>query len=396
MTDLEDKAIRDALDEVFWQIEEAKRLNLPIIKAMNFINLSKDAQLYGNKKLASGLIGKAKDALFGDMVDHIISMKTNNEDVVNKMRFERSVKEARDRYSKGDLKGAYDILLQGDRREVAIKMRSGTAETVPQQYSESLDALQKVWLKMKQEEGKGKDMTKAKALVGEAKAALAVGNYSRVMELSQEVMGAILSPHDRLKEEVEETIVDITRTLKALFPGEVRSPKERFFKKQIEDLLLQAKDRQQKDRPVEAINYSRKAREILGRLEQETIKTDIPKMVIELRASLNELKLSGVDISYEEYLIKQVEETFWKGEYIKARKMANKLESITKNAAVHLKMSQLSERLKYLSNVIDESPGKDKKGEAKDLLEKAKTMLDQAAFDTASKFLDRASEMLNV
>ena len=224
-------------------------------------------------------------------------------------------------------------------------------------------------------------MGKAQSLVKDAKASLAHGEYDKVLLLCNEVMAAIQSPQDRLKEEVEDTIEDISRTLKALFPTDPRSPKERFFKKQIEELLGQAQHGLTSDRPIEAINNSRKAKDILKKLEQETIKGDIPKMIIELRASIDDLKQSEVDISYEEYLLKQVEETFWKGEYIKARKIANKLESITKNAKNHLLVNQLTSSLNELNTSLKDRAGKEGYLEAREYIEKAKMLLEQSAFD---------------
>ena len=115
------------------------------------------------------------------------------------------------------------------------------------------------------------------------------GFWADKFKLCEEVMAAIQSPQDRLKEEVEETVEEISRTLKALFPAQPRSPKERLFNKQIQELLQQSQKALRSDRPIEAINFSRKAQEILKKLEQETIKGDIPKLIIELRASIDDL-----------------------------------------------------------------------------------------------------------
>ena len=238
-------------------------------------------------------------------------------------------------------------------------------------------------------------MTKAKKLIREAKSSLSKNRYQKVKDICREVMDTIQSPQDRLREEAAETIEEISRTLRALFPEKPRSPKERFFKKQIEELVAQSRQMMANDRTVEAINSSRKAREILSKLEQESIRSDIPKMIIELRASLDDLKSSKVDVSYEEYLLKQVEETFWKGEYIKSRKIANKLESITKNAKVHVRVNELSTRLSSLNQQLKDRAGQEGYLQAKEYIDKAKILMDQSAFDMASSFLDKAGTVLN-
>ncbi|MGA1792591.1 MAG: hypothetical protein ACMUHM_01435 [Thermoplasmatota archaeon] len=393
MSDLESQQIKKALEEALWQVEEAKSIGMSITKAMNFINLSKEAQGYGNKRLALGLLTKAKDQLFNDIISRVIGNIKDEKDVVAKMRLERAIREARDKFSKGDLKGAYDLLLRSTSDEKA-NAADDNEENVPRLYSEALDSLQKVWLKMKQEEDKGKDMTKAKTLIKDAKGVLAQGRYERVMEICAEVLTSIQSPQDRLKEEVDETIDDIARNLKGLFPDDPRSPKERFYKKQIEELLMQAQNNLDSDKPLDAVNFSRKAREILKKLEQETIKGDIPKVIIELRASIDDLKKSGVDTSYEDYLLKQVEETFWKGEYIKARKVANKLYSITGNARTHLRVNQLTSSLNELNSRLKDRAGKDGYLEAREFIEKARMLLEQSAFDMAQTFLDKARNVL--
>ncbi len=393
MDDVEAHQIKKTLEEALWQVEEAKELGLSITKAMNYINLSKEAQGYGNRRLAFGLLGKAKDQLFSDMVDRSIKELKDDGDVISKMRLERTIREARDHYRKGDIAGAYEILNSHGSQEGRNGLEEKT-EDVPQLYSEALDALQKVWLKMKQEEEKGKDIRKAQKMVKDAKAILAKGNYNQVMDLCHEVMSAIQSPQDRLKEEVEETVEEITKTLKGLFPEDPKSPKERLFKKQIEELLISAKKHLQSDKPIEAINSSRRASEILKKLEHETIKGDIPKLIIELRAAIEDLKKNGVDVSYEEYLLKQVEETFWAGEYIKARRIANKLQSITRSAKVHLQVSHITVQLNDLNLKLKDRAGKEGYLEAREYLEKARMLLEQSAFDMAQSFLDKAGNVL--
>ncbi|MBN1539375.1 MAG: hypothetical protein JW939_04465 [Candidatus Thermoplasmatota archaeon] len=393
MHDPESQQIKKALEEALWQVEEAKGLGLSITKAMNFINLSKEAQGYGNKRLAIGLINKAKDQLFSEIIENARSGLSDDKDVVTKMRLERAVREAREMMVKGNLRGAYELILKDNDKEV-IDIKEDTGDQLPFLYSQALDALQKVWLKMKKEEEHGKDMTRAKVLVRDAKTSLAQGHYEAVMDLCNEVLEAIQSPHDRLREEVEDTIDDITRTLKGLFPEEPRSPKERLFKKQIEELLLLAQKNLGSGSLVEGINYSRRAREVLGKLEQETIKGDIPKTIIGLRATIDDLKKSDVDVSYEEYLLKQVEETFWKGEYIKARKIANKLQSITSNAKVHLRVNQITTSLNELKLKLKDRAGKEGYLEAREYLEKAKMLLEKSAFDMAQSFLEKARVVL--
>lgn len=393
MSDLDEKQIKKSLDEALWQVEEAKSLDLSITKAMNFINLSKEAQGYGNIRLALGLLSKAKDQLFNDIVNSAIEKLKDDKDVIAKMRLERSIRDARERYRKGDLGGAYDLIIKRDQREGSEAGKKDD-ESAPQLYSQAIDQLQKVWLKMKHEEEKGKDMTKAQGLVKDAKMVLAGGDYKKVLDLCDEVMGAIQSPQDRLKEEVEDTVEEISRTMKALFPNEPRSPKERLFKKQIQELLMQSQRSLKIEKPIEAINYSRKAHDILKRLEQETIKGDIPKLIIELRASIDDLKQNEVDVSYEEYLLKQIEETFWKGEYIKARKIANKLDSVTMNANTHLRVNQITLNLSDLNSQLKERAGKEGYLEAREYIEKAKMLLEQSAFDMALSFIQKARNVL--
>ena len=397
MAALEDKELKDVLEMALWQVEEAKKLDLSISKAMNFINLSKEAQGYGNKRLAIGLIVKAKDSLFNDIVDLNIGCLKDPNDIISKLRLERKINQARTIFNRGEVKDAYDLLMASSNNEKeCLEPTDPTPKPDPtaEKYSEALDSLQKVWLKMKQEDGGDKDMSKAKKLIRDAKTSLSKGKYDHVLQLCQEVMDSIQSPQDRLKEEAEDTIREISKTLRALFPDQPRSPKERFFKKQIEELITQAKDRLMKERPVEAINASRKAREILLKLEQESIKGDIPKMIIELRSSLDELKQGQVDISYEDYILKQVEETFWRGEYIKSRKLANKLSSITANAKVHVRVSALSSRLIDLNDHLKEQAGQDGYLQAREYIDQAKVLMDKSAYDMASSLLDKVSNII--
>jgi RNase P protein component len=401
MAALEEQELKQLLEEALWQVEEAKKRDLSISRAMNFINLSKEAQGYGNRKLAIGLITKARETLFNELVEGVFKDRKESKDAVSRMRLERTIKEGRERFDKGSIREAYDIIISSIQKVEEPECRVEDNEVIcnddetAKKYSDALDSLQRVWLKMKQEESKGKDMVKAKKLIKEAKRSLSKGRYDHVLELCKEITDVILSPQDRLREEVEETIDDITKTLRALFPDQPRSPKERFFKNQIEELISQSKSRMEEGKPVEAINSSRKAREILERLEKESIKGDIPKMIIELRASIDDLKNRDVDVSYEEYLLKQVEETFWKGEYIKARKIANKLQTITSEAREHLQINGLSTRLTDLDNKLKLRAGQEGYLQAREYIDKAKILMDQSAYDMASSFLDKAGNVLN-
>lgn len=402
MAALEDQELKTLLDEALWQVEEAKKRDLSITRAMNFINLSREAQGYGNRKLAIGLITKARDTLFNELVENVLKNHIDDGDAVTRMKMERSMKEGRERFSRGDLKEAYEIVTtssQSPKQEPECSLEENevkcTDEETAEKYSEALDNLQRVWLKMKQEESKGKDTSKAKRIIKEAKSSLVKGRYEHVIDLCREITDVILSPQDRLKEEVEDTIEDITKTMRALFPDQPQSPKERFFKKQIEELIDQSKKMMNGDKPVEAINSSRKAKEILERLEKESIKGDIPKLIIELKGSIDELRSNDVDVSYEEYLLKQVEETFWKEEYIKARKIANKLSTIMKDAKTHLKVNDLSTKLTSLDQELKDSAGQEGYLQAREYIDKAKILMDQSAYEMASNFLDKAGKALH-
>ncbi|MCU0799651.1 MAG: hypothetical protein MUC62_08270 [Candidatus Thermoplasmatota archaeon] len=396
MTENEVDAGKALLEEALWQIEEAKKADLSASKAMNFINLSKEASGYGNIKLSMGLLKKARETLFNDIVEKHRKEAEVLTDVLVKLRMQRSIKDSVERFQKGDLKGAYDLLMQKGQPGAEAQQERMTVDPGQnmQTYAEAIEVLQRSWLRMKQEEGKGKDMGRPQAMIKDAKAALASKEYGKVISICQEMTTIVLSPHDRLREETEETIDEIARTMKALFPGEARSPKERFFKKQIEDLISNARDNLLRDRPVEAINASRKAKDILQRMEQESIKDDIPKMMMELKTVIDELRSMEVDVSYEDYLLKQVEETFWKSEYIKARKIANKLESITRNAREHQRMAQLNDRLGGLNRLLKENAGRDGYTEAREFIQKAVSLMEQSAFDMANSLLDKAQEAL--
>jgi|GEM_PF-3321579 len=398
MAVLEDEDLKDALEEALWQVEEAKRLSLSITRSMNFINLSREAQGYGNKRLAIGLLNKARESLFNDLVQYSMENSGGDTDAISQMKLERTIKDAREIFMKGSAKKAYEILLSvvkedGECGPVSEEPCDDDGEV--KLYSEALDSLQKVWLKMKQEEKRGKDMSKAQKLVREAKALLSRGNYDQVLALCKDVSDAILSPQDRLKEEVEEAMEEITRTMRGLFPEGPRSPKERFFKKQIEELMAQSQSHLRSGRSVEAVNSSRKAREILQRLEQESIKGDIPRMIIELRADIDEIRTRGGDVSYEEYLLRQIEETFWKGEYIQARKTANKLLTVSKRAKENILVNDLSSRFTDLSRKLKENTGSEGYLQAREFLEKAKLLMEESAYDMAETFLEKANSVLN-
>jgi hypothetical protein len=388
----DNEEIEMILQNTLWQVEESKKERLNTSSAMNFISLSKEAMEYENFNLARSLLNKACDLLFNDYVALLIN-KIGDEDVVRKMRLERVIKDARDNHLKTDAREAYRIVRQAS---VPEKPRTTSSERDDSKsdYSSSLDMLQKVWLKMKQEERKGKDLKNAQSLVKEAKKALSVKDFRRVKELCDEVMRSIQTPRERLREESEETIDEISATMKALFTEEPTSPKEKLFKKQIDSLLEQARKELDSGNHVGSINSSRKAREILKKLEQETIKSEIPSLMAEYRVSLDELISGGVDVSYEEYLLKSIEETFWKGDYIEAMKMSRKLGTTIRNAKTQHRMLGLSERLGDLTSRLKEMIGKDGYPEAKEYLDKAKILIDQKAFDMADEFISKASDVL--
>ena len=394
MEENESTEIDDNLKKVLWQVEEAKREDLSISAAMNFINLSKEAKDYGNEKLSVGLVNKAKDRLFNDFVEWKMSTLETNDDVVWRMRLDRILREARDHFNRDNLEEAYSLV-----REIGSVDGKGGPKVKNKKvesdlYSKALDSLQKVWLKMKQEEKKGKDLTNAQKIVKQAKGALSRKEYNKVLKLCDEVMKAIQTPTERLKEETEETIVEISKTMKALFTDDPRSPKEKLFKRQIESLIDSAKRDLLAGKHVEAINSSRKAREILKKLEHETIKGEIPSLMIEIRGSLDKLRGMDVDVSYEDYLLRSMEETFWKGEYIESKKLANKLSAIINNAMEQHRMLNLTNRFGELNKKLTDKVGKEGYLEAKEYLDKAKILLDQKAFDMADDFLKKASRVL--
>jgi len=310
-------------------------------------------------------------------------------------RAESAMQKARDLHGQGMIRQAYavmaDILKKDEARNKPVEAEN---EEKANLYSDALGNLQKVWIKMRHEEGRGKDIPSAKDLMKEAKKALASQDYAKVADLSERILREIQTPQERLTEETGATIAEIAKTLKALFPTEPRSPKERFFKRQIEDLIIRSREALQTGAVIDSINASRKAREILTRLEQETIKGEIPKQIIELRASLEELREYSIDISYEDYLLKQVEETFWSGNYIESRKTANKLWTILTNAKTQFKLHQLNDRFGSLSSLLKDRVGKEGYLEAREFLDKAKLLMEQRAFDVANSFLDKATEVL--
>jgi hypothetical protein len=382
--------------DVLWQVEEAKLRDLPTGKAMNFMNLSREAAGFGNAKLASSLLIRARDMLFNDYLSSIMSEISRSGRSELMARAESAMRHSREFYASGKVRDAYGVMMDLLRKEeVSDKPKEALNEEKANQYSDALGRLQKVWLKMRQEEGRGKDISSAKILLKEAKKALASQAYPRVMELSEQILRDIQTPQERLTEETGQTIEEIAMTLKALFPNEPRSPKERFFKRQIEDLIERSRENLRTGAVIDSINASRKARDILTRLEQETIKGEIPKQIIELRGSLDELREYSIDISYEDYLLKQVEETFWSGNYIEARKTANKLWNILANAKTQYKLHQLNDRYGSLSGILKDRVGKEGYLEAREFLDKAKVLMEQRAFDIANSFLDKASEVLS-
>lgn len=383
-------------DDLLWQVEVAKARGCSTSKAMNFINLSKEASAYGNTKLSNGLKTRASAALFNDHLSSIMDevQKDSGKELLAKA--ETLMRRSRETFSKGDIRGAYRIMDELLRKEEEPqKPKEAVDEERANMYSDALGGLQKVWLKMKQEEGKGKDTASAKGLLKEAKRCLATGDYERVLALCEDIMMEIQTPQERLTEETESNIEEIAKNLRALFPDDPRSPKERFFKRQIEELLERSRGELGSGAIIDSINSSRKAKEIMSRLEQETIKGEIPKQIIELRASLDELRKLNVDISYEDYLLKQVESTFWNGNFIEARKTANKLLNILNNARVQYRLHELNTSLGELHGLLKEKVGKEGYLEAREYLDKAKVMMEQKAFDMAEDFLSKASSVLS-
>jgi flagellin-specific chaperone FliS len=381
--------------DVLWQVEEAKLRDLPTGKAMNYVNLSREAQGFGNQKLASSLLIRARDMLFNEYLSSIMdeASRAGKADIL--ARAESAMRKARDLQGQGMIKQAYAVLAEIIKKDEAkTKPVEAENEEKANLYTDALGSLQKVWIKMRHEEGRGKEIASAKDLMKEAKKALASQDFPRVSELSERILREIQTPQERLTEETGTTIEEIAKTLKALFPTEPRSPKERFFKRQIEDLIIRSREALQTGAVIDSINASRKAREILTRLEQETIKGEIPKQIIELRASLDELREYSIDISYEDYLLKQVEETFWSGNYIESRKTANKLWTILTNAKTQFKLHQLNDRFGSLSSLLKDRVGKEGYLEAREFLDKAKLLMEQRAFDMANSFLDKATEVL--
>ena len=395
MVDSESREIDKELKEVLWQVEEAKKEDLSITDAMNFINLSREARGYGNEKLAEGLLSKARDRLFNDFIEWKMSTFDVGSDVVWKIKMDRILKEAKDHFNKGEMETAYSLIRSIGSKDDQEGEKEEKGEKESELYSNALDSLQKVWLKMKQEERRGKDLSNAQKMVRNAKKELSKKEYRKVQELCDEVMMSIQTPSERLKEETKETIQDISATIKALFTETPKSPRERLFKKQIESLLESARRDMLAEKHVEAINSARKAKEILDKLEQETIKGDLPSQMIEIKGYLDKLRRKDIDISYEEYLLRTMEETFWKGEYIESKKIANKLSSIIQNALVQHKLLELTDRFGDLSKRLTERVGKDGYLEAKEYLDKAKILLDQKAFEMADDFLKKASSVLS-
>lgn len=390
--DRKDAGSEDAL----WQVEVAKQRGLQTANAVNFLNLSKEARTYGNDKLAISMLSRARDILFNDYLSSMMKEVEGHNDPEKISRFEEAIKRSRSTFSSGRTKESYQMIIDSINDAVKVVLADDKDENEnPDLFSNSLGSLQKVWLKMKHEEGKGKDITKAKNLMKEAKSLLSKRSYARVLEICDEIMREIQTPQERLTEEAEQNIDEITRTLKALFPTDPRSPKERFFKRQIEELMSQARSSLKSGSVIDGINYSKKAREILTRLEQETIKGEIPRQIIELRASVDELRRFNIDVSYEDFLLKQVEETFWNGHYIESRKTANKLLNILNNARINYSMNELNTKYKALNGKLKELLGGEGYLEAKEYLDKARALMDQKAFDMAVTFLDKAHNVLH-
>ena len=382
--------------DTLWQVETTEKLELPTAQAVKYIKLSEQAKSYGNIALAKSLLGKARYVLFKDFIGSQREKAGEKKDAIERIRFESSEKTARSLFTKGNLHEAYEVLTLKKlpkRKELGEAMME--EEASPKLHSEALDLLQRAWLKIKQEEIKGKDLSKALTMVKEAKVHLSSGNYSRVVELCNSAMEVTQSPQERFMEEAEMLIDSISTTLSALFPSTPKSPKERLFKRQIEELLSRARGEMERGMMINAIDLSRRAKDILNHLEKDTIKGYIPKLILELKANLQDIGSRGVDLSYEEYLLKQIEEASWKGEYIEARKVANKLSSTLENAETQHRMHELTSRLKDLNNRLRACTESEYYAEVKDFLDEAKISMEKRSFDEAETHLDKAGSLLS-
>jgi len=383
----------DELGEALWQVEIAKRQNLPISRAMNFIRLSKEAQGYGNQELATGMVKRAKEGLFQDLVGSISKKVEGTSDIETRMTLERGIREAKRLYNKGDLKGAYRALIGKADRE--LDGEEGGKEDDSTMRAQALEKLQKVWLRLKNEEKKGRDTRAQAELINKARAAIGKKQYKEVVSLCDRANDMLQSPKDRIREETENLIEEVDGIKTELFSDENGcSPKEIVFHDQIERLMEESNRCIRDGRTLDALHKARNAKDVLKALERDTIKDSIPNLIIQLKAKLESLQKRGIDLSYEEYLMKQMEDASYKEDYLGAKKTANKLSSSLQNAEQQNLVLTISSRLSDLNNQLKGHVGKEGYMEAKEALNKAKSSLEMRDFDGATSYLDRAANAL--
>ncbi len=389
--------IDPGLDDALWQVEVAKRFDIAISRAMNFINLSKDAKGYGNDALAEGMMNRAKETLFNDLIEHLSSHDQEEKNIADKMRMKRNFNEAKFLFSRGDIRGGYDLLLaigEAEEEPTAGPGKARRKAKTSAAHSKSLDQLQKVYLRLKNEEKKGKDVVMARDYVTKARKALQKKDYEQVQLLCESANNVLQSPMDQMCDQAGEIIDGISQTRDELFDAEAAIPKERIYRKQIEKFLERAKDKLRADRPIEALDLAGKSQIILKALERDTIKGNLPNMILELKASLEGLRSRGLDLSYEDYLMKQMEESSFNEDYIEAKKAGLKLRTCLVNADSQNQLHTISTKLGDLSNRLRGHIGKDGYIEAKEALDSAKMYLEQSAFDKVNKELATASGIL--
>ncbi len=390
--------IDPGLDDALWQVEVAKRFDITISRAMNFINLSKDAKGYGNDPLAEGMMNRAKDTLFNDLAEHLSSKEKEGRNIADKMRTKRAFNEAKFLFSRGDIRGSYDLLLaMKETEEKPGYEHGGSAKKAKTSaaHSKALDILQKVYLRLKNEEKKGKDVVMARDYVTKARKALQKKDYEQVQLLCESTNNVLQSPMDKMSDKAGEIIDGISQTRDELFDAEATIPKERIYRKQIEKYLERAKDKLRADRPIEALDLARGSQIILKALERDTIKGNLPNMILELKASLEGLRSRGLDLSYEDYLMKQMEDSSFNEDYIEAKKAGLKLRTCLANADSQNQLHMISTKLGDLSSRLRGHIGKDGYIEAKEALDGAKVYLEQSAFEKANKQLITASGILD-
>ena len=103
----------------------------------------------------------------------------------------------------------------------------------------------------------------------------------------------------------------------------------------------------------------------------------------------------NIFLAARDRLLKQIEEASWKGEYIEARKVANKLSSTLENAETQHRMHELTSRLKDLNNRLRACTESEYYAEVKDFLDEAKISMEKRSFDEAETHLDKAGSLLS-